>query len=92
MELNPDNLKLKVTYGGILLALKDYKILSPYIVDLLNTYGGDDIHLRFLLIRTLIAVDQLTEAEDWLAPMRKHKELTSMVAIADKELLRKSNP
>lgn len=92
MALNPDNLKLKVTYGGILLALKDYKILSPCIVDLLNTYGGDDIHLRFLLIRTLIAVDQLTEAEDWLAPMRKHKELTSMVAIADKELLRKINP
>lgn len=92
MKLSPDDLKLKVTYGGILLALKDYKTLSPYIVHLLNTYGGDDIHLRLLLIRTLIAVDQLTEAEDWLAPMRKHKELTAIVAIADKELLKKSNP
>jgi serine/threonine protein kinase len=91
MELNPDDLKLKVTYGGILLDLRDLETLSPYIVELINTYGGDDINLRFLLIRSLIATGQLDDAENWLGPMRKHNELVSMVAIADREIKRRRN-
>lgn len=91
MKLNPNDLKLKVTYGGILLALKDFKTLSPYIVNLINKYGGDDVPLRLLLIRTLIGTGQLKSAEEWLNPMRKYKELKGIVSIADRELRKRKN-
>jgi tetratricopeptide (TPR) repeat protein len=86
LKLNPGDLKLQVTYGGLLLSLGQLSELSPYVIDLVNTHGGDDLHLRFLLIRAFIACGQFEEAEEWLAPMRQYEELSPMVSQAEREM------
>ena len=60
-----------------------------HAVDLVNTQGGDDIYLRLIRIRTLIATGKLAEAERWIYSMHKYEELAKVVAIADRELAQK---
>jgi len=85
MELSPNDLKLKVTYGGLLLECGDFQNLNPLVVKLANQHANDDVHVRFLLIRTLIATGQHNEADQWLAPMRRYPELKPMIKQAEKE-------
>jgi tetratricopeptide (TPR) repeat protein len=90
LTLNPTDLKLKVTYGGLLLELDRLSELAPYAIELINTYGGDELHVRFLLIRTFIACDQFEDAEAWLAPMRQYEALAPMIMQAESEMQRMS--
>jgi hypothetical protein len=85
MDLCPNDLKLKVTYGGLLLGCRDFSKLNPLVIQLANQHGGDDVHVRFLLIRTLIATGQHYEADQWLAPMRQYPELEPMIQQAERE-------
>jgi serine/threonine protein kinase len=85
MKLSPNDLKLKVTYGGLLLENRDFQRLNPLVVQLANQHAGDDVHVRFLLIRTLIATGQHNEADQWLAPMRQYPELEPMIQQAERE-------
>lgn len=85
MLLCPSDLKLKVTYGGLLLALRDFKRLNPLVVELANNHANEDVHVRFLLIRTLIATGQHSEADRWLDPMRMYPELEPMIQQAERE-------
>lgn len=89
LRLAPNDLKLKVTYGGILLAQRRFAMLNPFLVDLANQYADKDPHVRHLLIRTLIGTGQLEDAERWLAPMRQYEELSPMVMQAEQELERR---
>jgi tetratricopeptide (TPR) repeat protein len=82
----PRDLKLLITYGGILLAKKDLHTLCPFVIRLVNEFGGDDVFLRLLLIRTLIATGQLKDVEAWLAPMRAYPPLQPFVAVAEQEM------
>ncbi len=84
--LAPNDLKLKVTYGGILLAQKRFPVLIPFVIDLANQYADHDPHVRHLLVRTFIGTGQLAEAEHWLAPMRQYKDLRPMVRQAEQEM------
>lgn len=85
MELSPNDLKLKVTYGGLLLEYGDFKKLSPLVINLANQHANDDVHVRFLLVRMLIATGQHNEADQWLAPMRQYPELEPMIQQAERE-------
>jgi serine/threonine protein kinase len=82
----PRDLKLLITYGGILLAKKDLQTLCPFVIRLVNEFGGDDVLLRLLLIRTFIATGQLRDAEAWLAPMRAYPPLQPIVEMAEQEM------
>lgn len=86
LELNPKDVKLRVNYAGLLLAAKDYATLSPFIIELLNEIGGDDIPLRVHFIRFLIAAGQIEDALSWLNPMRSYKPLQNIVAQLDAEI------
>lgn len=85
MILSPDDLKLKITYGGLLLGMGDYERLNPLVVELANKHAHDEMHVRFLLIRTLISTGQHSEADRWLEPMRQHEELSPMIRQAERE-------
>lgn len=85
MELSPDDLKLKVTYGGLLLEYGDFQKVSPLVIELANQHANDDVQVRFLLIRTLIATGQHNEADKWLAPMRQYPELEPFIQQAERE-------
>ncbi|MBW0174468.1 MAG: protein kinase [Vulcanococcus sp.] len=85
IELSPNDLKLKVTYGGLLLACGDFQKLNPLVVELANKHASDDVFVRFLLIRTLIATGQHNEAEKWLSPMRDYPELEPFIQQAERE-------
>ena len=86
LKLRPDDIKLKVTYGGLMLEGKDLNKLIPYARDLINKHGGDVIPVRFLLIRTLIATGQHSFAREWLEPMRDHPDLHPYIFIAEQEM------
>jgi serine/threonine protein kinase len=85
MQLSPNDLKLRVTYGGLLLESGDFQKLSPLVIELANQHANDDVHVRFLLIRTLIATGQHNEADQWLAPMRQYPELEPFIQQANRE-------
>jgi tetratricopeptide (TPR) repeat protein len=82
----PRDLKLLITYGGILLAQKDLQTLYPFVIRLVNEFGDDDVFLRLLLIRTFIAMGQLDDAERWLTPMRAYPPLQPIVEAAEQEM------
>ncbi len=56
------------------------------MIRLVNEFGGDDVFLRLLLIRTFIATGQLNDAEAWLAPMRAYPPLQPIVEAAEQEM------
>ena len=86
LSKEPRDLKLLITYGGILLAKNDLETLYPFVIRLVNEFGGDDVFLRFLLIRTFIATGQLDDAERWLAPMRAYAPLQPIVEAAEQAM------
>ena len=86
LDKAPRDLKLLVTYGGLLLANGDLEALGPQVIGWINEFGGDDVHLRFLLIRALIADGKVGVAEQWLDPMRPYPPLAPLVEIADREI------
>ena len=90
LSIAPDDLKLRVTYGGLLLEIEDFETLSPYVVNLINEFGGDDVPLRILLIETLIATGQVEDAKQWLNPMRGYEPLEGIVATLDKEMSKRN--
>lgn len=85
IQLSPKDLKLKVTYGGLLLESGDFQKLNPLVVELANQHANDDVYVRFLLVRTLIATGQHNEADKWLAPMRQYPELEPFIQQAERE-------
>jgi tRNA A-37 threonylcarbamoyl transferase component Bud32/tetratricopeptide (TPR) repeat protein len=86
IELAPGDLKLELTYCGILLAQKNFHDLQPRLVNLVNKHAESDPHVRFLYIRTLIATGNHSSAMEWLEPMRQFQELNPMVLQAEREL------
>ncbi len=89
MKINPDDLKLKVTYGGLLLEASNAVELWPFVTSLINTHGADDVPLRFLLIATLAFYRKFEDAERWLAPMRQYSNLQPVVQAAEEEIARR---
>ena len=65
--------------------MRDYERLNPLVVELANKHAHDEMHVRFLLIRTLISTGQHSEADRWLEPMRQHEELSPMIRQAERE-------
>ena len=86
IELAPGDLKLELTYCGILLAQKNFHDLQPRRVDLVNKYAEYAPHVRFHFVRTLIATGQHSSAMEWLEPMRQFEDLNPMVQQAEREL------
>lgn len=86
IELAPGDLKLELTYCGILLAQKNFHDLRPRLVDLVNKYAEYDPQVRFLFVRTLIATGEHSSAMEWLEPMRQFQDLDPMVQQAEREL------
>lgn len=87
LQLNPNDVKLRVNYCGLLLAARDFDTLSPYIVKLVNEVGGDSISLRVTFIRTLIATGQLEDAKRWLKPMREYEPLEPIVSQLNRDII-----
>lgn len=91
LQLNPNDVKLRMNYCGLLLAAGDFDTLSPYIVTLLNEVGGDDVPLRVIFIRTLIATGQLEDAKRWLDPMREYRPLEPIVSQLNRDILKRES-
>lgn len=78
LSLNPKDLTSQIIYGNLLLLKLDFAILSPLVVKIMNSAGGDNVPARVLFIRTLTATNQLDDAEQWLQPMMRFKPLESL--------------
>lgn len=83
LELNPDDLKLRNTYGWLLLKRgnfeSDFDELSRIVTETMNEAGEWHVNTRLLFIHTLIATGQLNEARKWLEPMRDTSEIAGLV-------------
>jgi tetratricopeptide (TPR) repeat protein len=75
LELNPTDLVLRITYGGLLLLNRDLATLVPLVPRIMNEAGGENIPARALVIETYFATGQLDEAEKWITPMLGIKAL-----------------
>jgi tetratricopeptide (TPR) repeat protein len=84
--LNKDDLKLKITLGGLLLLKRDFARLSPLIAEIMNEAGGENIPARALLIETLLATGQLNEAKRWIDPMFQVKALLPLAQQYQRQL------
>lgn len=90
LELNPDDLKLRNTYGWLLLERgdfeRDFDELTRIITETMNEAGDWHVNTRLLYIHVLIATGQLEEARRWLEPMRGTSEIASIVEQTAQEI------
>lgn len=86
LTLNPNDVKLRTTYCGILLELGDHERLNPLLVKLINEVGDHDIHARLLLVRALLRTGQVDDAERWLQPMRSISYLKDYFVQLDEDI------
>jgi len=86
LALNENDVKLRITFGGLLLLKRDFQGLSPLIVKIMNDAGGENIPARVLLIETLLATGQLNEARKWIDPMFQANELLPLAEQYKKQL------
>ena len=89
LKINSLDVKLRTTYGGILLALGNHETLNPILVALMNEVGEHDISVRFLFIRTCIKTGQLDAAAHCLNPMRTVSYLKEYITQLDQDIARR---
>lgn len=86
LAINPKDLKLRVTYVAILLALDKLDELFPLLDSLIKEAGTSDYNTRFLWVRVLIRTGELELAIKILQPMRKSERLQKYIKELDKQI------
>ncbi len=92
LSINPQDTVSRITYANLLLVKRDFAVLNPLVIDIVNSGAGSpetNVSAHILLIRTLIATGQLADAEAWLTPMTQYDELASICSQLRKDMDRR---